>query len=54
MYRITSAGQPTSGGPPVWGLDMGLIIVHRKTQHVMKCYTGPELGGYCEYCDKIF
>jgi hypothetical protein len=31
-YRISSRGQTTRGGPPVWGLGVGLTTPHRKKQ----------------------
>jgi hypothetical protein len=30
-------------GFPAWKLGEGLIIPHRKEQHVMKCYTRPQI-----------
>jgi hypothetical protein len=27
---ISSSGEPTMGGPPVWGLEVGLTNYHRK------------------------
>lgn len=30
IYRVSSSGQPTWGGPPVWGLGAVLISSHSK------------------------
>jgi hypothetical protein len=30
IYRVSSRGQPTSGGPPAWGLRVGITTPHRK------------------------
>jgi hypothetical protein len=30
IYLISSRGHPTRGGPPAWGLGVGLITPHRK------------------------
>jgi hypothetical protein len=29
IYRISSRGQPTMGGPPAWGFGVGLTTPHR-------------------------
>jgi len=29
MYCMSSRGQPTRGGPPAWGLGVGLTTPHR-------------------------
>jgi hypothetical protein len=43
-----SRGQPTRGGPPAWGLGVGLTTPHRKKQ---ACYEtkheASELGRVC-------
>jgi hypothetical protein len=36
IYRISSRGQPTRGGPPAWGLGVGLTTPHRKNKLVTK------------------
>ena len=35
IYRISSRGQPTMGGPPAWGLGEVLTTPHRKN---ISCY----------------
>jgi hypothetical protein len=30
-------------GPPTWGLGVGLVTPHRKTQLVVKSYAGPRI-----------
>jgi hypothetical protein len=35
VYRISSCGQPTKGGPPAWGLGEVLTTPHHKNYH---CY----------------
>jgi hypothetical protein len=36
IYRISSRGQPTGGGPPVWGLGEGLTTPTLKNHFVIK------------------
>jgi len=39
IYCISYRGQPTTGGPPDWGLDVALTIPHRKTIMLRDVYT---------------
>jgi hypothetical protein len=39
IYRISSCGQPTAGGPPVWGLGGELTTLHHKTQYLLRNTT---------------
>jgi hypothetical protein len=41
IYWISSRGQPTRGGPPAWGLCVGLATPHRKNKLVTKTFTKP-------------
>jgi hypothetical protein len=41
MYRISSRGQTTRGGPPAWGLGVGLTTLHYKNKRVTKNLTEP-------------
>jgi hypothetical protein len=40
-YLISSRGQPTSGGNPAWGFDVGLTTPHRKNKLVKKDHKKP-------------
>jgi hypothetical protein len=41
IYCISSHGQPTQGGPPAWGLGVGLTNPHRKNKLDMKDHKKP-------------
>ena len=45
MHWVNSRGQPTMGGPRTSGSSEGLTTPYRKNKHVMKCKSGPFLGG---------
>jgi hypothetical protein len=34
-------GEPKRGGPPAWGLDLGLTSHHLKNKLVANCYIEP-------------
>jgi len=36
VYRISSRGQPTRGGPPAWAFEEGLRAPHRKKKAYYK------------------
>jgi hypothetical protein len=41
---MSSCGQPTAGGPPVWGLSAGLTESHLKNLACFECYVRPRTG----------
>jgi len=44
IYSIRSSREPTRGGPPSWGLGVGLTTPHRltlKKEFVPKCFKAP-------------
>jgi len=49
MVRMSSCGQQTRGGPPVWGLGKELTTNHKINEHIKKCYTGPWACRPCEH-----
>jgi hypothetical protein len=50
VYRISSRGQPTRGGPPARELIEGLTIPHRKTPACYEIFhRASELAGSCEH-----
>jgi hypothetical protein len=38
---IDSRGQPSRGGPPAWGLSVGLTTPHRKKKLITKYHKKP-------------
>jgi hypothetical protein len=39
IYRISSGEQPTRGGPPAWGLGVGLTTPHRKKISLLQKFS---------------
>jgi hypothetical protein len=45
IHWISSRWRPIRGGPPAWVLGERPKNLHRKSQLVMKCFTGPRTFG---------
>jgi hypothetical protein len=39
IYQISSCGQPTMGGPPIWGYSEGITTTHRKKKSLLRNVT---------------